>query len=183
MYHDSVAERYAQALFEAAKDIGMVKQWEEKLRIILLTIKNDRFLSRALFTPKIPSDVKKDMLKRVFSSEISTPLRNFLYILIDKGRENYLKDIFDCYVDKVLDLDRAMTAKVVVAVPLSPETEVKVADALSRYSGLKIKLEVSIDPDIIGGIIVRMGGKIMDWSISGQLSQLRERMLNVSRIK
>jgi F-type H+-transporting ATPase subunit delta len=180
MLSESIAERYAQALFQAARDKGQIKEWERHLEHIGESVKSHPFLGKVFLSPQIAEDVKKDILRKVFSKECPPELLNFLCILVDKGRECYLESISDNYAHKVQELEGGMTARITVASPLTRQQETGLIKALSGFSGKKVKIETSIDPAIIGGLVIRMEDRILDWSIAGHLEHIRDRMIRAT---
>lgn len=178
MLYESVVERYAQAVFELSREQNSVKEWEEKLTGIEEAVRSHSFLKRALSSPRITALAKKDMLRKVFEKTFPSMLLNFLFILVDKGRENYLGAIVKKYREKVLEMEGTVIAQVTVAVPLPPSAERSLTQALSHYSKKNVRLECAVDPHIIGGVIVRMEGRIMDWSIAGHLENVKQKMIS-----
>ncbi|MDQ7824812.1 MAG: ATP synthase F1 subunit delta [Candidatus Eremiobacteraeota bacterium] len=179
MLSDSIAERYAQALFQTALEKGAVKVWGTHLKSVMNTILASSFLSRALEHPQIPCEVKKDMLKKVFSESLPPQVLNFLYLLIDKRREGYLESIEKKYDEMVQNYEGSVAVQVTVAVPLTASLKKSLTAALSKYTRRKVLLETRVEPGLIGGVVVRLEGTIIDWSLAGQLEALHERMLHV----
>lgn len=177
MEHDeSVALRYAEALIQLAQEKSQVNEWGTGLKGALLAIEDHRFLRKALYSLQIPQQVKKEILSKVFSGTLAPPLLNFLFLIIDKGRERYLKRMVIKYDELVRGLQGVLAAMVTLAAPPSAESLAVLEAALSRHAGKPVKVEYTVDPSIIGGVVVKMDGKMMDWSISAHLTELRERM-------
>lgn len=178
MLYESIAERYAKAIFDISKQQDSVKEWEDKLSMVLETLQSHKFLGKVLTSPRITNEVKKDMIRKVFKKVLPPFLLNFLFILVDKRRENYLRPIVKKYKEKVQEMEGIVTAQVTAAVQVSPQLELSIVQALSHYSGKKIKLECTVDPGILGGLIVQMEGRIMDWSVAGHLKRMRDKMIS-----
>ncbi|MHC9543868.1 MAG: ATP synthase F1 subunit delta [Vulcanimicrobiota bacterium] len=176
MQYDSISERYAAALFEIAREKGALKEWGVMLREAAMSLKSHPFMGRALFSPRIPSDIKKEMLSKLFAAKLPKELLSFFYLLVDKGRERYLTAILNEYEEKCQELEGGVTAVVTVAVPLDPGEERNLASALSHFTGKKVRLEITVDTIVGGGALIRMGGKILDWTISGHLERLKKIM-------
>jgi F-type H+-transporting ATPase subunit delta len=179
MEHDeSVALRYAEALIQLAQEKSQVKEWQAGLKGALMAIEGHRFLGKALYSLQIPQEVKKKILSRVFSSTLAPPLLNFLLLIVDKGRERYLKRMVIKYDEKVRELQGIIAATVTLAAPPSPESLVSLEAALSRHAGKTVTVDYTVDPSIIGGVVVKMDGRMLDWSISAHLAELKERMIS-----
>jgi len=177
MEHDeSVAERYAEALIQLAREKSQVNEWQAGLKEALQAIEGHRFLGKALYSLQIPQEVKKKILSKVFTGTLAPPLLNFLLLIVDKGRERYLKRMVIKYGEKVRELQGVLAAMVTLAVPPSAGSLAAMEKALSGYAGKPVKVEFEVDPSIIGGVVVKMDGRMLDWSISAHLAEIRERM-------
>jgi F-type H+-transporting ATPase subunit delta len=177
MLSESIAERYAEALFQTAQEHGQVRDWERYLLLVCESIQSHTFLGKVLYSPQIAPEVKKEILSKVFLKTLPPSFLNFFLFLADKGRERYLESIRNAYSLKVQELEGMLTARITVASPLSPALEAGLALALSRHTGKRVKLSTSLDPDLIGGVVIRMEDMILDWSISGHLQNLKEKMV------
>lgn len=177
MAHDeSVVERYAEALILLARERSQVKEWQISLRGALLAIEGHRFLKKALYSLQIPKEVKKAILGKVFSGTLAPPLLNFLFLLVDKGRERFLKSMVIKYDEKVREQEGTLAAMVTLAAEPSDDTLAALEKALSRHAGKPVKVEYTVDPLIIGGAVVKLDGKMLDWSIAAHLASLKEIM-------
>lgn len=176
MQYDSISERYAAALFEIAREKGALNEWGSMLREATKSLKSHSFMGRALFSPRIPSDIKKEMLTKLFAARLPKELLSFLCLLVDKGRERYLTAILNEYEEKCQELEGGVTAMVTVAVPLDSDEERNLAAALSHFTGKKVRMEITVDRIVGGGALIRMGGKMLDWTISGHLERLKKIM-------
>jgi F-type H+-transporting ATPase subunit delta len=101
-------------------------------------------------------------------------MSSFLLFVFDKGRINFLVSINDFYQKLADELKGIARASLVSATELSSETVEKIRDALSKKTGRNIILEVEQDPDLIGGIITRIGDLVLDGSVRTQLLNMRE---------
>lgn len=176
MLYESIAERYAQAIFDLSMEGNALKEWEAKLSAVVETIDAHGFLGKALASPRITAEVKKDMLKKVFAGAIPGLMLNFLFILVDKGRQNYLKEILRKFTRKVQEREGTVTAQITAAVTLTPSAEKSLTSALSKYTGKTVRLECTVDPAVVGGAVVRLEGKIMDWSLASHLENIKAMM-------
>jgi F-type H+-transporting ATPase subunit delta len=178
MAHDEkVVERYAEALIQLASERSLVKEWQLSMRGALLAIENHRFLKKALYSLQIPKEVKKAILSKVFSGTLALPLLNFLYLLVDKGRERFLKSMVIKYDEKVRELEGTLAATVTLAAVPADDTLEALEKALSRYEGKPVKVDYTVDPAIIGGAVVKLDGRLLDWSIAAHLASLKELMI------
>jgi len=121
---------------------------------------------------------------KVFGSDLSEHVRNFLLLLIDKRRETALPSIVKEYQILANEGRNITEAEVTTAMPLAPFEQQALADKLSGLTGKKVILKTSIDERIIGGVIVKIGDKLIDGSITRQLKTLEAALLKteVTRI-
>jgi F-type H+-transporting ATPase subunit delta len=178
MLKGAVARRYASAIFEIAKERGDLDQWREALgamRDVLTTPQVALFLEN----PKVSFDKKKEVVDSVMP-DLAPLQRNLLYLLIDKRRTEIVDSVSTEYEALLNDYRGIAYADVTTAVPLSAPEEVALADKLSRLSGKEIRLRSSVDPAIIGGVVARIGDRLIDGSVKGRLTALRQRMVGAA---
>jgi len=184
MLTNQLASRYAQALYQLATERQELDAVEQQLVMVEQTMAESAELTTLLYHPQLPVEAKKDTIIKVFGTDISEHVRNFLLLLIDKRRETALSAIVKEY--RVLaNEDRNITeAEVTTAMPLAPAEQQALTDKLSGLTGKKVILKTSIDQRIIGGVIVKIGDKLIDGSITRQLKTLEAALLKteVTRI-
>lgn len=182
-----VARRYAHALFDLAseKDTvpekkSMVDEIESELLEIRTILNNNIELQKVLYHPQIVAADKKDLLDQLFKGKISEVTSNFLALLVDRRRENYFSDIVDEYVVLANESRGVVEANVTSAVDLQDEEKSELNSILARLAGKKVQTTYEVDPSIVGGVIVRIGDKIIDGSIKTRLTTLREQLKAIS---
>jgi F-type H+-transporting ATPase subunit delta len=182
-----VARRYAHALFDLAfeKDTASNKKSlvdiiESELLEIRTILNNNIELQKVLYHPQIVAAEKKDLLDQLFKGKISEVTSNFLALLVDRRRENYLSDIVDEYVVLANESRGVVEAHVTSAVELKDEEKSELSSILARLTGKKVQTTYQVDPSIVGGVIVRIGDKIIDGSIKTRLTTLREQLKAIS---
>ncbi len=181
MLNKSVARRYAEAFFSIAQEAGKIDEYQDELGKIVQTIEDIPDLKAYFAHPLLPAKEKKEIAKQVFGSAVSPLALNFLLLILDKKRQDYLGLINKEYVD-MADLSRNITkAELISAMPISDEDLNTLSDNLSRSSGTTVQLRVSVDPSIIGGLKIRLGDKVIDASIAKKLEMLK-RSLQTAKI-
>ncbi len=181
MIERTLVRIYGEALYQIAEERGKVDEIYEELRYLKDLYNGSKELSGFLSSPKVDRGDKKRMIQKTLGPHLSTLTGNFLSTLVDKSREvliPYLAGEFKEILDRIhnrIDVD------VTSAVPLGDEIQAKLRETLSRVLGKEIMLHMKIDPEILGGIVVRVEDKIMDGSILGQFESLREQMLGNKR--
>jgi F-type H+-transporting ATPase subunit delta len=181
MIERTLVRIYGEALFQVAEEKGVVDEIYEELRTLEELYNGSKELSGFLSSPKIDRGDKKRLIQKTFGPHLSTLTQNFLGTLIDKNREiliPYLAGEFKEILDKI---HNRIDVEVTSAVPLSDAIQARLRDTLSGLLGKEVILHVKTDPDILGGIIVRVEDKIMDASVQGQFESLRDQLLGNRR--
>lgn len=179
MLDESVAERYAGALFEVSEACGKTDLWDKKLSQIAKSVENTPFLSKFLKYPFGSASEKKDIMKKVFGTFIDVQIMNFIFIIIDRGRASYLDLISKKYSECIKQSRGIVSAEVISAAPLSPSERARLARVLTQKEGRKVEPSFSCDPSLIGGVVIKMGGRVIDGSLSRALSIMKEKFANV----
>ena len=169
-----VAATYAESLFEAACDDGCEKELLDEIdaleQIILL---NPDFV-RLLCVPNIEKSEKHTLIDNIFKGKTHIYLVNFLKLLVDKGRVSSLSEIIreyrKCYRKKY----RITKAEVITVTPLSDRLKQKLTEKLEKITGMKVELDLKVNPEIIGGMVINMDYRQFDASVKTQLHQLRD---------
>lgn len=174
-----VATRYASALLEIGKENNVLDLFHEQLGEVVNQIKGEEKFYGLLNSPKIIRSEKKQIVKEVFGKAVEPYLLNFLYILIDKGRQGQLEDIFLSFQDLVYKEKDILPAKVISAIVLSDAQLSALKDKLQKQFDKEIILENKIDPSIMGGLIIYAGDKIIDGSVKNKLSKLKNSLKDI----
>lgn len=170
----SVDLTYGQALFEAARDNGKLKEISSELDSLGELFTTEPQFFELIKTPTISAKEKKIMAEKIFVGQISKEMLNFLFVLIDKRRVFNFDGINKVY-KKLLDEEEGVTqGEVYSVIELSPEEMQKLEDSTSKLIQKKVKLENKIDESLIGGVKVYIDGKLIDASIKKRLSDLKE---------
>lgn len=176
MLNKSVARRYAEAFFSIARDNNKIDEFQQELEKIVATIKETESLEEFLAHLLIPAKAKKEVLSQIFAGQISPLTLNFIMMIVDKRRENYIGVIVDQYKD-MADESRNIVMAEMVAAREVPEDEVKsLADKLSASSGKTVKLQVKVDPSLLGGIKLRLGDRIIDGTVAKKLEMMKSQL-------
>ncbi len=173
------AKRYAQAVFEIAEQSGEFDRWLADLRTLADLAEAGAFLD-ALETPNLTFE-QKGALLRVRYPEISGLAVNLANLLVQRRRIRLLPAIYDEY-GRLLDQYRGIErAEVTTAVELSQDERELLERRLSAITGRKMVLTARVDPSIIGGIVARFGGKLLDGSTRSRLEALKKEISQVPR--
>jgi len=148
-----------------------------QLRAVDQMLTSSTELRTALLTPAIQTSRKHAVVARLLEKLGCAPLvRNFIYVIIDHRRIGIFSDICEAF-EHVLDERRGVVrAEVVSAAPLGAPQSAGLEAELSRLTGKRMRLRFEVDPDLLGGVVARIGSTVYDGSVRGQLRQLRRRL-------
>ena len=179
MARKAYARRYAQAIFEIALEQKELERWQSDLQKIVSAVGDEVFLA-ALESPKIGFDDKTRLLtERV--KDINPLVLNLARLLITRASIGMIGDIADEY-QRLLDSYHGIEpAEVVTAVPLDDKDTRRLTENLSTLVGKKVVLKSAVDPGVIGGIVARVGGKLLDGSTRSKLAALRRELVGAER--
>jgi F-type H+-transporting ATPase subunit delta len=180
MRDDSVSIRYAEALFALAQEQNKVEATQRELEQMGAALKAQPALGRALSLPNVPDAVKHDIVNRVFGHHLSPLMVKFLNVVVSHRRTEVLEAIVDRYEGLSQAARGEVTAVVETAVDMPADVHAEVAAQVSRVTGRKAILNWHTNPDILGGIVVRINDKLIDYSLRRQLNDMKERLLHTS---
>lgn len=176
MIERRIVRRYATALFKAAKDEGVIDRIESDLGLVAYVIEMSPDLFDTIKSPIVPKDIKKNIVKSVARDRLHPITLNYLFLLIDKGREEAILDTEQEYLQLANEERGIVTAQVVTAIKLNEEQENLLKEKLSKITGKKIHLIKVAIPEVLGGVLVRIGDVVIDGTIKGQLEMLKEKL-------
>jgi F-type H+-transporting ATPase subunit delta len=169
------ARRYAQAVFEIALEKKELDRWQADLQKIVGAVNDDTFHA-ALDSPRIRIEDKARFLKERLE-DISPLALNLVLLLITRTHVGVIKEIADEY-KLLLDKYRGIvTAEVTTAVPLEEKDKQKLVEKLGALTDAKIELKTQVMPEILGGVIARVGGKLLDGSTRSKLAALKKELV------
>ncbi|MGD9117580.1 MAG: ATP synthase F1 subunit delta [Dehalococcoidia bacterium] len=166
------ARRYARAVFEIALERKELDKWRADLKQVA-ALGDDAAFMAVIENPKVGFDKKEKLLAEALK-DVNPLARNLVYLLVSRGRFGMIGDITQEY-HRLLDGYRGIEhAEVVTAVPLDDKEKKKLEEHLGEVVGKKIVLESSVDPSLVGGMIARVGGKLLDGSTYSKLLALKK---------
>lgn len=180
MLRGAVGARYAEALYEIAKREKAVDTIEQELQAVDAIIRENRDLQKILYHPRVTPEDKKSLLSDLLSGKISAVTMEFLKLLVERQREQFLSDIVSYYTNLANKARNVAEAGVSSAVDLTAEEKQLLADLLNKLTGKKVETSYKVDPSLIGGIVVRIGDRVIDGSIRTRLTTLREHLRQIS---
>lgn len=165
------AKRYAEAVFEIARERDELDKWQAELAS-LVELREDAALAAWLDNPRIGLETKRESLE-VALKGISPLARNLVYLLIQRGRLNGLADIAAAYEDRLNQHFGRLPARVTSAAPLDAATVADIKAHLGAITGQEVIMHAAVDPSLVGGFVARFGDKLLDGSTISNLRALR----------
>jgi F-type H+-transporting ATPase subunit delta len=169
----SVVDRvYASALFEAARERGRLEPVRDELQQVVAAEAEVPELRELLRNPQLDPRARASALEDVLSGGEEL-LRNFLLVLADKGRTGSLEEIAREFERLIAEHEGIVHAELTTAVELSDEEAQTLLRQIEQASGRKVEATRSVDPELIGGIVLQVGSHRLDASVRGRLERLR----------
>lgn len=174
-----VAKRYAQAAFAVAKEHGQLTHWEQRLRD-LIQVAEDADLEELVENPAIPLEAKVQVIERLFPDEDDRYLRNLLVLLLERGRWHQLRDVVVAFQQLLREERGVLDVELVTAVPLEEAEIEQVRQQLETRLGRPVQLRTTVDPELLGGAVLRIGDEVFDASVRTQLNGLRRQLIGAA---
>ena len=168
-----VAAPYAQALLAIAQSKDSVDDISQVAADLLGLLKESDSLSSFLANPIMADDDKKAVLTKILGDDANQQMKNFLLLLVDKSRIYLVEPILQQFQSKVRELKQTVLAEVTSAIELTDEQKETVRQkVVSMTDAQSVELETRVDPDLIGGVVIQIGSKVLDASVRGQLRRI-----------
>ena len=172
-FSSKVVEPYAEALMSVAQSNSLVEQFGEDVRSLLTILEESPELQAFLENPLLKAEDKKAVLNRILGEDTNHLFRNFLMLLVDRRRIVFVEGIAQKYLEILRKLKNTVLAFVTSATELSEQQQESVADKVHELTGAaSVELKISVDPELIGGVIIKVGSQVFDASLRGQLRRI-----------
>ena len=178
-----VADKYSSAMFELAQEQNKLELIEEQLGYVASVMDEQPELRSFLKNPTITNDAKIKLIGTIFESSIDKIALHFIYVMIKRGRDRYIEQAIAAFIKKSRKARGILDAIVTVAEPITADVEASVQSKLREVTGKDVILSVHQDPSIMGGIIIQVGDKRIDGSISRRLEELEKSLLRTNSIR
>lgn len=179
MAADSVATRYAQALFELARERGELEPTLEQLTLIRHALAANRDARQLFLNPGVEVQDKIGVLDRALKGSWSELVRSFVQMVVSLDRGEHLEDIVEAFSEAVDVEAGRVRVTVRTARPLSQPLAARLRKALERREAKEVILTPEVDPRLLGGLQVVLGHRVIDGSVHRQLEELRQQLLSV----
>ena len=176
---EEIAEVYSRALFEAAKDNDVLDRVHDELGEVDEALREDDELRLFFFSPYFTSEEKKDAVDRVVN-DADERLLNFLKLLTERHRMPVLPRIRRQFDSMWAEENKLLPVSVTSAVDLDESLVQEIGRRIEEQTGRKVELSSQVDPEVLGGLVVRVGNMVLDASIRNRLEQLRKQVLKAA---
>ena len=170
-----VARTYARALFDAAKEHGKLDEIREQLDTFVATIREVPELEALIRNPELDPPAKAEALAAVLQ-DADELLRNFARLVAEKGRAPMLEEIADEYDALLAAEEKILNVELTTAFELSDSEADSIVKQIEEASGQRVDAERAVDPELIGGLVLKVGSLEVDSSVRGRLDRLRREL-------
>jgi len=170
---NAIARRYAKALVQLAIEEGGVEKFHSELTAFDAVMADNHNLWAILVSPAYRIESKREMMRELITKlELSNTVMNFLMLVLDKNRLNYLPQIVVSYGMLADELSGVVRPTLTSAMPLDAAQVEEIKGTLAKYTGKRVILKVEVDPALIGGVVTRIGDMAFDGSLKTQLTKI-----------
>jgi len=171
---------YASALFDLALQQDSVDDFL-KQAVFLRDALSDDDCQRVLVHPQIPATEKQEFFRNAFEGKIHEDLLGFLYLVTEKNRETRLISALDALISNIERYNKIVTARVLSASPYNDKQAEELRKMLSEKLSKQVKLQLKVDPSVIGGPYIFVDGYYIDWTVKRRMHDLSMSLKEYSR--
>src|SRR5215468_5477210 len=177
MREPTIARNYAEVLLELAQRAGDLRGWGEMIDNVSNAVETDRRLRVFLESPRVSAQQKNDIIQKAYGGALPRTFVRFLQALVDHRRQMLIPAIAHEYHDLVDQVEGRVHASVTFAREADKRDRELVTSQLSRALGKTVVPHFHVNPDVLGGVVVRVGDTVLDGSVRRRLAKLRAGML------
>lgn len=170
------AVRYAKALFGLALQRNELDAVAENLAAVTQVVDTVPDLRTVLAHPRITRERKREIVSKAFAGQVRPDVEHFLFLLIDKDRANLVVKAGEEFARLVDEHRKEVDAEAVTAVPLTEAQQAALCQKLQATTGYTVRLKTRVDENILGGMIVQVGDRLLDGSVAAQLQALHNQL-------
>ena len=173
------ANRYAKALFDVAlEEEADLAQVDRDLQAVAAMQKSSPDLALNLKRGSVTDAQRQSLMEAISKSmALSPPVTKMLVLLARTGKMNLIPELAAAYRERLLSHQNIVRADVTSAAPLSPERTKALEDSLSKVTGKNVEISAGVDPDLLGGVVARIGSTVYDGSVKTQLERMRQELV------
>ena len=173
------ANRYAKALFVVAlEEKADLAKVDQDLDAVVAMMKASPDLAMAAGRSSVTDAARQSLMEAVSKAmALSAPVTKTLVLLARSGKLGLVPDLAAAYRERLLAHQNIVRAEVTSATPLSPDKTKAIEDSLSKVTGKKVEISASVDPELMGGVVARIGSTVYDGSVKTQLTRMRQELV------
>jgi F-type H+-transporting ATPase subunit delta len=173
---DDVVRGYAEAMVSIAEAEGELEPVEEQVYAFAKMVEKRAKVREALIDPELPNENKRNLIGEVLGERANPVAVNLLGMLVEQGRARDIGRIAESLAEVAAERRQQVVGEVRSAVPLTDAQRRRLAEALSSATGRKVEVKVIVDPDLVGGVVARVGDVIFDGSIRSRLDEAKQQL-------
>ena len=176
-----VANTYGDALFELAFDNGQLEEMLEEVKAVSGALAANEDMGKLMNHPKIMKEEKIQIIEDIFAGKVSKELVGLMRMLVEKDHYNEMKDVFSYFINRVKEYKNIGTAYVTSAIELSEEQKRATKQRLletTKY--VEFEMHYNVDAALIGGMVIRIGDRVVDSSILNKLTNLSRELSKIT---
>lgn len=175
----SIARRYASALFDVARKTGTLDRVERDLAMLVDLVSTNDELRKIFATPVVPVQNKRAIVDGIIAAagDLAPETQRLLGLLADRDRLGLLSSVASEFTERALKARNVVRANVVTAAPLNDQASAALAQALGKAAGSEVIVTQRVDPSIVGGVVAQVGGLVFDGSVTRQVERMRQKLL------
>ena len=173
--NSTIARPYATAVFELAQETGQVEEWSAMLGL-LGVLTSDKDMRQLITNPRVSRQQLQDLVFDVCGAGLSDLGRNLVKLLVGAGRLQYTANIKDQYEQMRAAAEGKVDVEVVTAYTLDEQQQDSIAEIMAGRLSKQVNIVTSVDESLIGGAIIRAGDSVIDASLRGRLTELRNEL-------
>ena len=171
----ALKDRHANALLELSQENGTLEE-DLELAVFVRDMLDDDEVQAFLLHPHIPDSAKEEFFNNAFSERLSQHLMGFLHYMVRKNQERLIVPVLTEFIQRANRCLGRIEAKAASAKPLNERQIEAIRAILARKIGMEVKIRAAVDPDVIGGFYILVGGRIFDRTVRSALNDMRQRL-------
>lgn len=175
-----VSKTYGDALFEVAKSENRIDEFYQQIQVLLEVLHTNEELTKLMDQPKIIKEDKIKIIEETFGGTVAREIVGVMTLLINKGHYTDMESVFEYFIDVVKEEKRIGVAYVTTPLDVSKDTQSEIEKKLldtTRYKTFEMHFDV--DSSLIGGMVIRIGDRVVDSSIKTKLFELSRELKNI----
>ena len=174
MATSDAAAAYARALFELAVLADSVDATDESMASVVAAVRGSIDLREALVSTGVPAETKRGILREIFGDSVTPEALAITTAVVERGQVGLLGEVAAAFRDIAEKERGVVVAEVTTAIPLDDALRASVSKKLAASLGRRVSLRERVDAGIVGGIVIKVAGRVLDGSVSSQLEGMRK---------